>query len=212
MRSPFEPARIGTTLLPNRLVMAPLKTGYGSGTGESTRRHEEFYARRAQGGVGLIILEPMYVHPSGKELPTQLGIHTDEMIDGLARLVDYIHRAGAKVAFHLNHAGRMANPKVATPPLVSASGVPCPSTGAVPRELTTSQIDDILDLYSQAARRARMAGADFIELQAGHGYLIAQFLSPLLNGRADTYGGTLQNRMRLAMEVLREVKAEAGEA
>lgn len=206
----FEKTHIRTMEIRNRFVMAPVKTGYGNLAGEVTQRHIDFYVRRSQGGVGLIIPEPMYVHPSGKELPNQIGIHQDKLTDGLIRLTDAIHKVGAKVAAHLNHAGRMANPKATYLPLVSASAVPCPATGLQPKGLSTTEIETFVDLYREAAGRAKMSGFDAVELQFGHGYLIAQFLSELVNHRTDEYGGSLENRLRFGLEILEAVKNEVG--
>ena len=210
MFSPFERTSMGSIPLSNRLILAPVKTGYGSPGGEVTQRFVDFYVRRARGGVGLIIPEPMYIHPSGKELPNQIGIHNDALIDGLRRLTDAIHEAGGRVAAHLNHAGRMANRAATGLPLVSSSVVACPRTGHLPEALTGGAIASFVDLYRRAARRAQRAGCDAIELQFGHGYLIAQFLSLLVNRRTDEYGGTLENRMRFGLEVLAAVRAEVG--
>jgi 2,4-dienoyl-CoA reductase-like NADH-dependent reductase (Old Yellow Enzyme family)/thioredoxin reductase len=210
MPSAFEETYIGTMALSNRLIMAPVKTGYGNLAGEVTQRHINFYLRRAAGGVGLITPEPMYIHPSGKELSNQIGLHQDRLVDGLKRLTYAIHQAGAKVAAHLNHAGRMANPKTTHLPVVSASAVPCPATGLVPKALTRTEIKKYVDYYCQAAGRAKRAGFDAIELQFGHGYLVAQFLSLLVNKRTDDYGGSLENRLRFGLEVLKAVKSEVG--
>ena len=212
MATPFERTWIGNTVLPNRLLMAPMKTGYGNVEGEATQRQVDFYRRRAAGGVGLITLEPMYVHPSGKELPNQLGIHNDKILEALRHLVNQIHEAGAKVAVHLTHAGRMANPAATSLPLVSASATPCRENTPKPRTLSKSAIEFLVECFAQAARRARQIGVDIVELQCGHGYLIGQFLSPLVNKRRDEYGGSLENRLRFGVDILKAVKAELGAA
>jgi 2,4-dienoyl-CoA reductase-like NADH-dependent reductase (Old Yellow Enzyme family)/thioredoxin reductase len=210
MASAFEPISIRRLSLINRLVMAPVKTGYGNAAGDVTQRHLDFYERRAQGGVGLIITEPMYVHPSGRELPTQIGIHEDRLVDSLRRLTEVIHWHGAKVAAHLNHAGRMANPKAATPPLLSASAVPCPAVGVIPEAIPREGIFTVIEWFRDAARRAKAAEFDAVELQFGHGYLVAQFLSPLVNRREDEYGGDLAGRFHFASAVLLGVREAVG--
>jgi 2,4-dienoyl-CoA reductase-like NADH-dependent reductase (Old Yellow Enzyme family)/thioredoxin reductase len=210
MANAFDPIRIRRLTLANRLVMAPVKTGYGNAAGEVTQRHLDFYARRAQGGVGLIIPEPMYVHPSGRELPTQIGIHEDRLVPTLRRLTEVIHWHGVKVAAHLNHAGRMANPKAASPPVLSASPVPCPAVGVIPQAIPPEGIFTVIGWFRDAARRAREAGFDAVELQFGHGYLVSQFLSPLVNRRGDEYGGDLAGRFRFAGELLFGVRDAVG--
>jgi 2,4-dienoyl-CoA reductase-like NADH-dependent reductase (Old Yellow Enzyme family)/thioredoxin reductase len=210
MTSAFDAMRIRHLSLINRLVMAPVKTGYGNAAGEVTQRHLDFYEQRARGGVGLIVPEPMFVHPSGRELPTQIGINEDHLVASLERLVEVIHRHGAKVAAHLNHAGRMANPKAAAAPLLSASAVPCPAVGVLPQAIPSEGIFTVIEWFRNAARRAQTAGFDAIELQFGHGYLVAQFLSPLVNRREDGYGGDLTGRFRFAGELLRGVREAVG--
>ena len=210
MASVFDPIQIRHLSLINRLVMAPVKTGYGNAAGEVTQRHLDFYEQRARGGVGLIIPEPMYVHPSGRELPTQIGIHEDRLVPSLARLVKGIHRHGVKVAAHLNLAGRMANPKVATPPLLSASAVACPEVRVVPQALPREGIFMVIEWFRDAARRAQAAGFDAVEVQLGHGYLVAQFLSPLVNRREDDFGGDLAGRFRFAGELLLGIREAVG--
>jgi len=210
MASAFDPIRIRRLTLANRLVMAPVKTGYGNAAGEVTQRHLDFYAQRARGGVGLIIPEPMYVHPTGRELPTQIGIHEDRLVDSLRRLTEVIHWHGAKVAAHLNHAGRMANPKAAAAPLLSSTPIACPAVGMIPQAIPAEGIFTVIGWFRDAARRAREAGFDAVELQFGHGYLVAQFLSPLVNRREDEYGGDLAGRFRFAGELLLGVRDAVG--
>ena len=108
----FQPLEIGPLKLPNRLIMPPVKLGCGTKEGEVTERHIAFYRRRAEGGVGLIITEPMYIAPNGREIPTQLGIYDDRLVEGLKRLTEAVHDAGGLIAAHINHAGRAANPKL----------------------------------------------------------------------------------------------------
>ena len=111
----LQPFQLGPLSLPNRVVMTTVKLGYGSKEGEVTERHVAFYVRRAQGKVGLITTEPMYVQSNGRELPTQLGIHTDAAIPGLRRLTESVHKAGGLIMAHINHAGRAANQKLVLP-------------------------------------------------------------------------------------------------
>ncbi len=180
----FERLRVGPVELPNRLALAPVKTAFGGTAGMVTDRHIAYYRRRAQGGAGLIILEPLFVDPMGREHPRQLGANTDENIPGLRRIVEAVHAEGSLIFAHLNHAGRAANPKVIGGPPEAPSAVPCPTSGATPEPMSTERIQVVLDAYAEAARRAREAGFDGVELQLGLGYLPAQFLSPRTNSRS----------------------------
>jgi 2,4-dienoyl-CoA reductase-like NADH-dependent reductase (Old Yellow Enzyme family)/thioredoxin reductase len=207
----FQPFRVGTLTLPNRVVMTAVKLGYAPPTGEVTDGHTAFYARRAQGGVGLLTTEPLYVQLNGRELPTQLGAHEDSLTDGLAGLVQAVHAAGGRIMAHLNHAGRAANPKlVPEGELVSASDVPCPANQRTPRPLRLEEMGEVVRAFSDASRRVREAGFDAVEIPFSHGYLIHQFLSPHTNRRDDVYGGALEERLRFGREVLESVRRAVG--
>jgi 2,4-dienoyl-CoA reductase-like NADH-dependent reductase (Old Yellow Enzyme family)/thioredoxin reductase len=207
----LQPLSLGRLRLPNRVVMTAVKLGYSTRDGDVTERHVAFYARRARGGPALIVTEPLYVRGDGKELPSQLGIDSDRRVEGLRRLVDAVHQAGGRLAAHVNHAGRAANPGIVPAgERVSASDVPCPANQVVPRPLTRSEIAELVSAFAKAARRARRAGFDALELPFSHGYLVHQFLSPHTNRRGDEYGGSLASRLRFGREVLAAVRAELG--
>ncbi|MBW2058884.1 MAG: FAD-dependent oxidoreductase [Deltaproteobacteria bacterium] len=207
----FEPLRLGALTLPNRLIMTTVKLGYGTKAGEVTDRHIAFYVRRAEGGVGLITTEPLYIRPNGRELPTQLGIHEDRLLDGLRLMVDAVHREGGRIMAHINHAGRAVNPKlVAERERVSASDVPCPANGVTPRPLSLAEVDEYVGFFGDAARRVKEARFDAIEIPFSHGYLIHQFLSPHTNRRNDEYGGSLEGRLRFGKRVMEAVRGAVG--
>jgi 2,4-dienoyl-CoA reductase-like NADH-dependent reductase (Old Yellow Enzyme family)/thioredoxin reductase len=207
----LQPFQLGTLALPNRVVMTTVKLGYGTEKGDVTDRHVAFYVRRAQGGAGLITSEPMYVQRNGRELPTQLGIHTDKLVFGLRSLTDAVHAADGLMMAHINHAGRVANPLlVPAGELVSASDVFCPINQVVPRSLAHGEIPDVVAAFGAAARRVREAGFDAIEIPFSHGYLIHQFLSPHTNHRKDEYGSTFENRLRFGKEVIAAVRKQVG--
>ena len=193
----------------NRLALAPVKTAFGETDGLATDRHVAYYRRRAQGGVGLIILEPLFVDPMGREHPRQLGAHTDEGIPGLRQIVEAVHAEGSRIFAHLNHAGRAANPKVIGGSPEAPSAVQCPTSGATPEPMSTARIRKVLGAYGEAARRAREAGFDGVELQLGLGYLPAQFLSPRTNLRTDEWGG-VDGRWRFTEEVAAAVHGALG--
>lgn len=208
----LQPFRLGGLTLPNRVVMTAIKLGYGTQEGEITDRHIAFYVRRAQGGVGLMATEPMYVQPNGRELSTQLGIHTDAAIPGLQHLTEAVHAAGGLMMAHINHAGRAANPMlVPVEELVSASSVLCPANQVTPRSLSHAEIAEVVAAFGEAARRTREAGFDALEIPFSHGYLIHQFLSPHTNHREDEYGGTLENRLRFGRQILAAVREQVGD-
>ncbi|MEN8171842.1 MAG: FAD-dependent oxidoreductase [Chloroflexota bacterium] len=208
----LAPLTLGSLTLPNRVVMTTVKLGYGNIKGEVNQRHIAFYRRRAEGHVGLITTEPMYVMLNGRELPTQLGVHNDKLVPGLRQLTEAIHDAGGRIMAHINHAGRAANPKlVPVEKLVSASDVLCPANQVTPNPLTTDGIKEIISAFSAASRRVREAGFDAIEIPFSHGYLIHQFLSPHTNRRQDEYGGSLEKRLRIGREVIEAVREQVGD-
>ncbi len=208
----FQPLTIASLELPNRVLMTTVKLGYGTPQGEVTERHIAFYVRRAEGGVGLITTEPLYIHPNGRELPTQLGVHDDGLVDGLRRLTEAVHAAGGRIMAHINHAGRVANPKlVPEGERVSASDVLCPANQVLPRALTLEEIPTYVNYFARAAGRVRAAEFDAIEVPFSHGYLIHQFLSPHTNRRDDEYGGSFENRLRFGREVIAAVREAVGE-
>ena len=190
--------------LRNPFIMALVKLGYSDGTGVVTQRHIDFYGPRSK-HVGAVTLEPLYMDAGLRELPTQLGIDNDNKLEGLKKLTDLIHGNGAKAIAHINHPGRMANPKIPGNYHWSSTDKACESGGAVPKKMDRAMMDKVIQMHTEAAQRAEKAGFDFVELQTGHGYLLAQFLSPAVNDRTDEYGGSLENRMRFPLEVVRAV-------
>jgi 2,4-dienoyl-CoA reductase (NADPH2) len=191
----------------NSFIMSAVKTGYGDGEGNISQRHIAFWERRSK-YVAAVILEPFFVDKKVRELPTQIGIDNDGKIEGHKRLIEAIHRNGAKAIAHINHPGRMANPKLPGNICLSASDIQCPNGGAKPISMTAENIKTVQSQYVDAAIRAEKAGYDLIELQFGLGYLIAQFLSPVTNKRNDEYGGSFENRLRFGIEILRGIKSK----
>jgi 2,4-dienoyl-CoA reductase-like NADH-dependent reductase (Old Yellow Enzyme family)/thioredoxin reductase len=208
----FTPLAIGTVNLPNRIALAPVKTALGGTDGRASRRHVEHYRRRAAGGAGLVIVEPLYVDPLGKEHPKQLGASSDDTIAGLRDVVEAVHGHGALAFAHLNHAGRAANPKAIGGAPEAPSAVPCGSTGATPTVMTGERIREVVDTYGQAARRAFESGFDGVEIQLGLGYLPAQFLSPRTNQRDDEFGPRGDDRWRFVHEVVMAVRGGLGDS
>jgi 2,4-dienoyl-CoA reductase-like NADH-dependent reductase (Old Yellow Enzyme family)/thioredoxin reductase len=191
--------------LKNNFIMAPVKTGYSDKTGVITDKHLRFYKRRSK-YLGAVTPEPLYMDAGLKEIPTQIGIDSDNKIPGLKKLTDEIHRFNTKVIAHLNHPGRMANPKIPGNYFLSSTDKPCESGGASPKQMDQQDIDNVIQMFTDSAKRAEKAGFDIIELQFGHGYLMAQFISQKVNTRTDEYGGTFENRIKFPLQVLDAVK------
>ena len=206
----FQPVNIGTVKIKNRIIMAPMVTNYCTSDGAVTNQLKTFLDARAKGGAGLIIVEAAYVHPGGRGMSNQLGIHKDELIDGLKDLVDEIHRHKAKVAVQLFHCGRQGSSLLTGSSLIAPSSLPCPVCLEVPEEMTRDDINMIIEAFGHAAARAKKAGFDLVEIHGAHGYLINQFLSPYSNKRTDDYGGSFKNRTPFPLEVFHRIRKAVG--
>jgi len=206
----FEPAFLGPLAVKNRLIMAPMGTLMASEVGGVTQKQIDYYAERAKGGVGTIIVEITSVdYPLGG---TGLTFHDNGYIGGHSELVEAVHAYGAKIICQLAHVGRQAHPsdlKGLQP--VAPSPIPCRILKVLPRELSTREVEEIVQKFIAAAKRARAAGYDGVELHGAHGYLIAQFMSLCSNQRTDRYGGSLLNRMNFPLEIIRGVKKAVGD-
>jgi len=206
----FSPFSIGTLETKTRIVMPPMATNYASPEGFSTERLTAYYVERAKGGVGYITVEHTGIHQQGKASPNMLLISSDEHASRIGEMIDAVHGAGGKIVVQINHAGRQTTSAVTGSPIVGPSPIPCPTLGEVPRELSTGEIEEIIEAFSTAAQRVKDAGADGVELHMAHGYLICSFLSPFSNRREDRYGGDVQGRATFAREVLKAARDRVG--
>jgi len=207
----FEPARIGKIEIPNRVVMAPMATNYGSPNGAVTQRQIAYYKERAKGGTGLIIVEGTCVSaPEGKGWACEIGLDRDSLIAGHSDLTETVHSYGTKIFVQLHHAGRQTSPaNTDGAPLVAPSTGPSRG-GPAPHELTTDEVKALVKKYVAAAERAKRAGYDGVELHGAHGYLIHQFISPMSNQRKDDYGGSVENRLRFSLEIILGIRERLG--
>lgn len=206
----FSPITIGTMRLENRAVMPAMATGYSNRDNTVSERLSAYLARRARGGMGLVITEICAVDPRGRNFPAELGIWDDSFIPGLQSLADAIHREGAKAAVQLHHAGRETFKSVIGVMPEAPSAIPSAILGEPCEEMSEARIREMVQAYGEAALRAKKAGFDAVEVHGAHGYLITQFLSPFSNHRNDSYGGSDENRARFALEVVRAVREKAG--
>ena len=209
----FEPLTVRTMTIKNRICMMPMGTNYGEQNGEMSFLHIDYYRQRAKGGTGLLIVENANVDfPQGSNGTTQLRIDHDNYLPRLYKFCEDMHRYGTKVSIQINHAGASAmSSRIGGLQPVSASNIPSKTGGATPRPLTKDEILAIVKKYGEAAKRAQTAGFDAVEIQAGHGYLLNQFLSPTTNDRTDEFGGSKENRARFTTLVLKAVRETIGE-
>lgn len=199
----FQPGKIGSLDVPNRLIMAPMVTHYAE-EGKVTDRMIAYYAERAIGGTGLLVLEASFPRTGG--YPGRVHIWSDAFISGLRRLTDEIHRCGGKMAIEIN----LSRGRSDDVDPISASDVPHPVTGRVPRVLSLEEIQKLEEDFGRSVLRAKEAGFDAVMIHGGQGYLISEFLSPRINRRKDGYGGGIQGRARLAVEMVLEAKKKGG--
>ncbi len=212
----LTPARIGSLEIPNRIVMPPMTTRTADEEGYVTDDTVAYYLARAQGGVGLITVEMASPEKAGRHRRREIGIYDDRFVPGLTRLIDAIHRAGAKASIQLGHGGGHTRRDICGETPIAPSAIPHPVYETtletiVPEEMTKARIEAVIAAHAAAAGRARKAGFDCVEIHASHGYLISQFHAPFENRRTDMYGGSLENRARFGLEVLRAVKAAVAE-
>ncbi|PWT70436.1 MAG: NADPH dehydrogenase NamA [Proteobacteria bacterium] len=217
MQPLFSPFDLRSVTFPNRIGVSPM-CQYSSVDGFATDWHLVHLGSRAVGGAGLVVLEASAVVPEGRITPSDLGIWKDEHIAKLECIASFLHSQGARAGIQLAHAGRKASMSAPwhgehlVPPAeggwtpVAPSAIPFNDKYAVPRELDQAGIDGVVSAFRAAAQRAHRAGFDVIEIHAAHGYLLHEFLSPLSNHRTDDYGGSLENRARLLLEVTEAVR------
>lgn len=215
----FEPITLRDVTVRNRIMVSPMCM-YSSVDGFADDWHLVHLGSRAVGGAGLVFTEAIAVEERGRISPQDLGIYKDEHVEMLSRIASFISKHGAVPGTQLAHAGRKAS-TVAPWLRTGADGIPedqggwipvAPSAIAfgggyiTPRALRTDEIPQIVDAFAQGARRSLEAGFKIIELQACHGYLIHEFLSPVTNHRTDAYGGSYENRTRLLFDVLDAIR------
>lgn len=209
----FSPATLSNVKLKNRIMMLPMGTAFASVNGEVTDRTIAYFVERAKGGAALIM--PGNLSVDGKIALNQLVLDSDWFLEGHYRLVEAIHACGARAAAQLNHPGRQRYPvslegqqPVSSSPLRTRyfTGELYP----VARALEEAEIYAIMDKFAATVIRAKKAGYDLVELHGAHGYLINQFISPYMNKRTDKFGGSLENRMRFPLELLKRIKETVG--
>ncbi|WP_319406567.1 NADH:flavin oxidoreductase [uncultured Desulfosarcina sp.] len=205
----FESSNINGMTLVNRFVRSATWEGMATEDGRVTPKLIDTMVALAAGGIGLIISGHAYVAKNGQASPWQLGIYDDSLIDGLKAMTDAVHAAGGRIVAQLAHAGHFALEKaIGTPPVVVSD---FDGLSQAPRtELSVAAIQLLKNDYVDAARRARTAGFDGIQLHSAHGYLLSQFLSPWFNRRSDDYGGTINNRVRIHAEIIRAIRKTVG--
>jgi len=195
----LKPYTLNKITLKNRIVMPPMCM-YMAKDGVANLFHVSHYSTRAMGNVGFVIVEATGVTPAGRITDDDLGIWSDDHIEGLKNVVDEVHRYGAKIAIQLQHSGRKS--QTTAQPHLAPSAESFSQDYQTPDAMTLKDIKDTVEAFKQAAIRADKAGFDAVELHGAHGYLINQFMSALANHRSDDYGGSIENRGRFVREII----------
>lgn len=211
MSALFSPAKIGRIELKNRLIRTASHEGLADETGRPTEEQFLFYKGFIDGGIGLVITGYAGVHQSGKSaLRHMTMLDSDELVSAHRALAERIHALGGKIVLQLAHCGRQTWSSETGQPLLAPSPIACRFYKELPLEMTNADIQKIINSFASAAKRAKEAGYDGVQVHAAHGYLLSTFLSTHSNKRTDKYGGSLENRFRIVEETLLAVRQAVG--
>lgn len=206
----FETTAINTVNLKNRFVRSATWEGMAGEDGSCTPRLIDLLVELTRGGVGLIISSHTYVSREGQAGPWQLGIYSDELIGNLCEMTEAVHKQGGKIILQLAHAGCRADPNLTGMKALGPSGRENES-GPLCWEMTQEEIRQTVEAFARGSARAQESGFDGVQIHAAHGFLLSQFLSPFYNKRKDGYGGTIENRARVVLEVLQGIRGAVGD-
>ncbi len=204
----FTPLTIGTYTVRNRILSTAHFTGFAQNALPS-QRHADYWSSKSKGGIGLIITEVQPIHPTAGTYLHMIHTYKDDCIEPFRAVVAAVHEYGAKIMAQLWHPGRAIDSALVSD-FVAPSPIPDPFYGGQPREITVEEIQEVVRGYGDGARRMREAGLDGVEIHCAHGYLPQQFVSPLSNLRSDDYGGSEENRLRFAHQIIDSVRTAVG--
>lgn len=202
----------GKLRLENRLIFPPMATSKSDKNGYISQEILDYYDEKSRGGyIGLIIIEHSFITQQGKASDGQLSVASDSTVEGLRKLAEVIHQNGSKTVMQINHAGSAARMEVTGLEPVGPSAIENPRLKSIPKELSKEEIHQIVHEFKEAALRVKKAGFDGVEIHSAHGYLLNQFFSPLGNKRTDEYGGDVNGRIKIHLEVIKAVRQAVGE-
>ncbi len=205
----FKPISLGNATLPNRACFLAHRTNF-SKQGELNEKHTAYYTRRAMGGCGLIVLGELCIHPDNRPWESLINFYDPKVKEDFKQFTESIHTHGTRIFAQLNHHGFQSSGAITRKEVWGPSANSDIAFGEVSKPMETEDIQVVIDAFSNAAEIARSSGFDGIEIDMGSESLLRQFLSPLTNHRQDEYGGSLENRMRLPLQVLEAVRKSAG--
>lgn len=179
--------------------------------GTATEKFIAYHEEKAKGGWGLIVTEDYAVDPTGRTYQYVPGLWTDYQIESHKKLTERVHAAGAKIIAQIYHGGRQTEEWITGCQVWAPSPIPCPVKKALPHEMTTEEVDKMIEKFGDAALRAKEAGFDGVQIHGAHGYLVCEFASAYSNKRTDKYGGNLINRMRFPVEIVKNIRQKCGD-
>ncbi|WP_075602981.1 NADH:flavin oxidoreductase [Saccharicrinis aurantiacus] len=207
----LEASKVRNVGLNNRLIRSALWMNMADKDGHITPKLYQVYEELSKGGVGLIITGYSMVDPNDRPNPGMMGIYDDTFIDEHRKLVEKVHSNGTPIAIQLAYGGSQTNhPDFQNTELFGPSAVKNRVTGITPKEMSKQDIQHVIDSFTNASVRAKKAGYDAVELHSAHGYLLSQFLTPFCNRRVDEYGGSIENRARITVEVISSIRKVVG--
>lgn len=205
------PLQLGPVEIKNHFIVSPMVMNCCNEDGTTTEKWIAYHEEKAKGGWGLIITEDVAVDPTGRTYQFLPGLWADYQIESHKRLTERVHAAGAKIFAQIFHGGRQTQQWITGQQVWAPSPIPCPVKKEMPHEMTTQEVDDMIEKFGDAAYRAKLAGYDGVQIHGGHGYLITEFASSYSNKRIDKYGGNFMNRMRFPVEIVKNIKAKCGD-
>lgn len=207
----FRPMDIGGCRIKNRFIVSPMVMNCCTEDGRATEKFIAYHEEKAKGGWGLIVTEDYAVDPSGKSYLHLPGLWEDAQIESHTELTRRVHAAGAKIFAQIYHSGRQTTSKDnGGYPVVAPSPIPCPVKKEMPHELTTEEVEAMVQKFGDAALRAKKAGFDGVQIHGAHGYLVSEFVSAYSNKRTDKYGGSLVKRLRFPLEIIADIRRKCG--
>jgi 2,4-dienoyl-CoA reductase-like NADH-dependent reductase (Old Yellow Enzyme family) len=209
MTTVFEPGAINGMILKNRFVRSGTWDAMAEANGACTQKMIDLVTQLANGGVGLVATGFGHVSPEGQTLPFQMGAYSDEHLPGLTKMTKVAHQAGVSIVFQIHHGGLVSSAEI-TGQVPLGPSVLNTEKGPLGRAMSIEQIREVVAAFRAAAMRGKKAGFDGVQIHIAHGLLLDQYLSPFFNQRQDEYGGSLANRARLTLEVVRAVREAVG--
>ncbi|MCU6762989.1 NADH oxidase [uncultured Roseburia sp.] len=205
-----EPLKMGPVEIKNRFIVSAMVMNCCNEDGTATEKYIAYHEEKAKGGWGLIVTEDYAVDKNGRTYQYLPGLWCDEQIASHKELTDRVHKAGAKIYAQIFHGGRQTEEWIIGQQVWAPSPIPCPVKKALPHEMTTKEVDQMIEKFGDAALRAKKAGFDGVQIHGAHGYLVCEFASSYSNKRVDKYGGNLMNRMRFPVEIVKNIRKKCG--